>query len=87
MAKRTGRAAIFKIFPDVTNQVLLHRLKKLWEMPGKKAFYERLIDIFLDLWIANRGTEALPDDDPTDVANFDIASHIAFLMAQVPPIA
>jgi hypothetical protein len=83
--KRSGRHALARVFPDVSNQVALNRLKRLWERPGKRAFYEQLIETFLDLWRKHCGTAILPDDDPSNLSDFDINAHIKFLMDRVPP--
>lgn len=79
-----GRSAMVQIFPTITSQVLLNRLKKLWEMPGRKAFFEKLVEVYHELWQKHRGTPELPDPTPDSTTDFDLKAHIAWLQLKVP---
>ena len=51
-----GRYAMKQVMPAVGQQTLLSRLKKVLTMPGKAAYFARLIDTIHDLWKEHRGT-------------------------------
>ena len=82
-----GRAAMVQIFPEVGPQTYLFRVKKLLGMPGKQAYFGRLEDAWYDVWIEHRGTEALPDPDPSSASNFDLPAHLRFLREKVPKLS
>lgn len=73
-----------QLFGETSNQVLLNRLKKMWELPGRKAFYERLIDVYVGLRAQHQGSSELPDPNPESMTEFDLKAHIAFLQSKMP---
>jgi hypothetical protein len=78
-----GRLAMTQIFPNIGDQVLRTKLKKLLEQPGREAFYHRLEDAFYYLWVDNRGSAELPDPNPGSHTDFDLKRHVDFLRERV----
>lgn len=78
-----GRLAMTQIFPNIGDQVLRTKLKKMLEQPGREAYYQRLEEAFYHLWVEHRGTIALPDANPTSHVDFDLRRHIDFLRERV----
>lgn len=72
-----------QIFPDLGDQVMRNKLKKLMDIPGRSAYFDRLVDAFYDLWIEHRGTAALPDPEPDSHIHFDLKRHVSFLRQHV----
>ena len=80
---RAGRAAAVQIFPDVMPHMINSRIKKLLALPGKEGYIERLEHAWNEIWIEHRGTETLPDTDPQNMTEFDLAAHIRFLRERI----
>lgn len=78
-----GRSAMNQLFPDLGDQVMRNKLKKLLDIPGRSAYFDRLVDAFHDLWIEHRGTAALPDPNPTSHIEFDLKRHVTFMRQHV----
>jgi oxalate---CoA ligase len=80
---RLDWAALEQAFPAVPRNTVRQRLAHLREAPGNEAYLNRLEDRWHELWIQNRGTNDLPDEDPQSPSNFDLIKHIEFLRKHV----
>lgn len=72
-----------QLFPDLGDQVMRNKLKKLLDIPGRSAYFDRLVDAFHDLWVEHRGTAALPDPNPASHIDFDLKRHVTFMRQHV----
>jgi hypothetical protein len=66
-----GRSAMAQLFPNVSGQTFLNRVKKVLAEPGKQAYFDRLVPAWKDLWERYRGTPELPDEHPESTIEFD----------------
>lgn len=78
-----GRPALQQIFPNISEQVLRSRLKKMMEEPGKQAYYQRLEDAFYAIIEVNRDTAELPDPNPQSQTDFPLRQWIDFVRPRV----
>lgn len=85
--KNTGRSATLQVLPDLSNQVLMNRLKKILELPGQQAYFDKLVSAWTHVWLEYRGTELLPDHNPESVNDLDMVKHLAFMRERVDKAA
>jgi hypothetical protein len=81
--RNPGRAAAAQLFPELSNTSFLHRIKKILTYPGKQAYLEKLVAAWTEVWMEHRGTEALPDDKPESLTEFDLKRHVEFLREKI----
>ncbi|CAL1696293.1 unnamed protein product [Somion occarium] len=82
--QRLDWSALAQIFePTIPRNSVRQRIVKLRELPGAETYFKRLEDKWHDLWVRNRGTDVLPDDDPASPSNFDLITHIKFLRSHI----
>jgi oxalate---CoA ligase len=84
---RTGQrmewAAAEQAFPSLPRNSVRQRVDRLSKEPGVEAYLRRLEDKWYELWIQHRGTQLLPDPEPSSVSGFDLVKHLKFLRAHV----
>ncbi|KAI0768599.1 hypothetical protein BD413DRAFT_563329 [Trametes elegans] len=80
---RLDWGALEQVFPAVPRNSVRQRLVHLKEIPGTETYLARLEDKWHELWVQHRGTDVLPDPDPTSVTNFDLAAHVKFLRKHI----
>ncbi|KAI0320447.1 hypothetical protein OF83DRAFT_1213502 [Amylostereum chailletii] len=80
---RVDLSALDQVFPAVPRNSVRQRYLALREHPGAEAYLKRLEDRWNTLWIQHRGTDRLPDPDPTSTTNFDLRKHIEFLRQHI----
>ncbi|KAI0080022.1 hypothetical protein K474DRAFT_383634 [Panus rudis PR-1116 ss-1] len=76
-----------QIFPGRHNSARQRFERLLSEDPTMESYMKRLEERWHELWIQNRGTELLPDDDPASGTNFDLVKHVKFLRTHVDKAA
>jgi len=76
---RLDWAAFEQAFPAVPRNTVRQRLAHLKDVPGNDAYLRRLEDAWYELWVKNRGSPSLPDDNPSSPSDFDLVTHIEFL--------
>ena len=82
-----SRAAIKRdCFPGVSTAVLTKRFKKVLSLPGKEVYFEGLEQAWQNVWAQYVGTPELPDPNPEDITNFDLAGQISFLRRKINKI-
>lgn len=72
-------AALEQVFPLVPRNSVRQRITTLREGPGAGPYLQRLEDRWYAIWMQYRGTDELPDPNPSSPADFDIAKHLEFL--------
>ncbi|KAJ4476656.1 hypothetical protein J3R30DRAFT_3292589 [Lentinula aciculospora] len=82
-AIRLDWGAFEQVFPAVPRNTVRQRVAHLREVIGGDTYLNRLEDTWYDLWKQHRGSEHLPDDDPTSATNFDLRKHIEFLRKHI----
>ncbi|EIW64510.1 uncharacterized protein TRAVEDRAFT_139409 [Trametes versicolor FP-101664 SS1] len=80
---RLDWGALEQVFPAVPRNSVRQRLVHLREVPGTDTYLARLEEKWRELWLQHRGTDVLPDDDPTSAGNFDLAAHVKFLRKHI----
>jgi len=80
---RLDWAALEQVFPAIPRNTVRQRAVFLRDSSGGEAYMNRLEDQWYGLWVAHRGTAALPDHDPASVTNFDLISHLEFLRKHI----
>lgn len=80
---RVDYGAFAQLFKDLSSNTVRQHIGHLKEKPGAEGYLQRLEAAWMDLWSKHRGTAALPDDDPTNVTDFDLLAHIMFLRKHV----
>ncbi|KAG5651227.1 hypothetical protein H0H81_009422 [Sphagnurus paluster] len=80
---RLDWAAFEQVFPAVPRNTVRQRLAHIRETPGNEAYLNRLEDRWHEIWVQHRGTQLLPDDDPTSSSNFNLIKHVEFLRQHV----
>ena len=50
---------------------------------GEDEYLEALEKEWMQLWKRHAGTKELPDDDPFDLTDFDLRTHVKFLRANI----
>ncbi|ORX34152.1 hypothetical protein BD324DRAFT_610180 [Kockovaella imperatae] len=78
-----GRAATERIIHGVGHQTLLTRIKRQMTIPGRKAYFDRLVEAWYDIWKQYRGTPELPDEEPYSIVDFDIRAHLDFFRSHI----
>jgi oxalate---CoA ligase len=71
--------AIDQLFPFLPRNNVRQRLVTLRQEAGGQSYLRLLEDKWHELWLEHRGTEALPDENPSHPFNFDIIAHVEFL--------
>lgn len=74
---RSDWSALEQAFPGVERNSCRQRTRKL-ELAAE-GYSARLENAWEELWHQYRGTPELPDEDSTDLRNFDLLAHISFL--------
>ncbi|KAJ3853299.1 hypothetical protein EV368DRAFT_39211 [Lentinula lateritia] len=82
-AIRLDWGAFEQVFPAVPRNTVRQRVAHLREVTGGDAYLNRLEDSWYDLWKQHRGSEYLPDKEPTSATNFDLIKHIEFLRKHI----
>ncbi|KAH9853100.1 hypothetical protein C2E23DRAFT_885087 [Lenzites betulinus] len=80
---RLDWGALEQVFPAVPRNSVRQRLVHIKEVPGTETYLARLEEEWRKLWLQHRGTDVLPDPDPTSATNFDLATHVKFLRKHV----
>jgi hypothetical protein len=79
-----GHGAMTQIFVGWRPPALHNVLKRQRaDNPAIAAYYTRLEDAWHSVYLANRGTEALPDGNPESMQDFDLKYHVNFLRRHV----
>ncbi|KAJ3736873.1 hypothetical protein DFJ43DRAFT_382574 [Lentinula guzmanii] len=82
-AIRLDWGAFEQVFPAVPRNTIRQRVAHLREVTGGDTYLNRLEDSWYELWKQHRGSEHLPDDDPTSGTNFDLVKHVEFLRKHI----
>ncbi|KAJ3890668.1 hypothetical protein GG344DRAFT_88728 [Lentinula edodes] len=82
-AIRLDWGAFEQVFPAVPRNTVRQRVAHLREVTGGDAYLNRLEDSWYDLWKQHRGSEYLPDEEPTSATNFNLIKHIEFLRKHI----
>ncbi|KAJ3882381.1 hypothetical protein F5051DRAFT_500584 [Lentinula edodes] len=82
-AIRLDWGAFEQVFPAVPRNTVRQRVAHLREVTGGDAYLNRLEDSWYDLWKQHRGSEYLPDEEPTSATNFNLIKHIEFLRKNI----
>lgn len=61
----------------------MNRLKKILDLPGQQAFFDKLVSAWTHVWLEHRGTDLLPDHNPESVNDVDMVRHLSFLRERV----
>jgi oxalate---CoA ligase len=77
--KRLEFGAFEQVFPNLNRNSVRQRTVILREVPGSEAYMNRLEARFYELWCQYRGTDVLPDDNPTSPTDFELVKHVEFL--------
>ncbi|KAI0823034.1 hypothetical protein BC628DRAFT_1365542 [Trametes gibbosa] len=80
---RLDWGALEQVFPAVPRNSVRQRLVHLKEVPGTETYLARLEERWREMWLQHRGTDVLPDPDPTSATEFDLATHVKFLRKHV----
>lgn len=76
-------ATVEQIFPGISRVAVRTRIINLREAPGGESYALRLDEAWRTLWMAHRGTDELPDDNPKSTNDFPIIDHVEFLRKYV----
>lgn len=82
-SQQRGRAVMKEIFPQIGDQVLRAKVKKLLEPPGKAAYYERLEDAVANILDEFQGTDSLPDPNPGSITQFNLQLYVDFVRTKI----
>lgn len=82
-AKRLDWGAFEQVFPAIPRNSVRQRFSSLRESPENDAYLNRLEDRWYSLWLQHRGSEILPDEDPSSAINFNLVQHLEFLRKHV----
>ncbi|EJD42971.1 hypothetical protein AURDEDRAFT_185760 [Auricularia subglabra TFB-10046 SS5] len=80
---RMDWAAAEKVFPGLSRVAIRTRIVNLRDAPGGESYFTRLDEAWRALWLAHRGSEALPDPNTNSTSDFPIIEHIEFLRKYV----
>ncbi|KAL1738564.1 hypothetical protein HDZ31DRAFT_78264, partial [Schizophyllum fasciatum] len=80
---RLDWGAFEQAFPSVPRNTVRQRLQTLREAPGNEAYLKRLEDRWEELWVAQRGTDELPDDNLESATEFDLVKHLEYLRRHI----
>lgn len=78
-----GRSVMRDVFPQIGDQVLRSKVKKLLEPPGKAAYYQRLEDAVYNVLQEYQGTDDLPDPNPGSIVNFPLQRYVDFVRLKI----
>lgn len=76
---RMDWTAIDQLFPFLPRNNVRQRLVTLRQEAGGESYLRLLEDKWHELWLDHRGTESLPDDNPSHPSDFDAIVHVEFL--------
>lgn len=74
-------------FPALNRNSVRSRVSRLREDVAYEAYIIRLEEAFFALWLSYKGTDELPDDNPTSFSDFDIIAWINFLRSKIDKAA
>ncbi|KAF5384735.1 hypothetical protein D9757_006233 [Collybiopsis confluens] len=82
-AVRLDWGAFEQVFPAVPRNTVRQRVAHLREATGGDTYLNRLEESWYHIWVQHRGSEHLPDPDPSSATNFDLIKHIEFLRKHI----
>ncbi|KIK71368.1 hypothetical protein GYMLUDRAFT_90342 [Collybiopsis luxurians FD-317 M1] len=82
-AIRLDWGAFEQVFPAVPRNTVRQRVAHLREATGGDTYLNRLEETWYHIWVQHRGSEHLPDPDPSSATNFDLIKHIEFLRKHI----
>jgi hypothetical protein len=86
-ARRVELSALEQVFTVPPRNAVRMRVATMREQPNVDAYMKRLEEHWGQLWRQYRGTDDLPDADPTSTTNFDLIEHIEFLRRHIDKTA
>ncbi|KAF8526018.1 hypothetical protein BU17DRAFT_41424 [Hysterangium stoloniferum] len=80
---RMDWTALDQLFPFLPRNNVRQRITLLRQEAGGESYLHLLEEKWVEIWEEHRGSDDLPDPNPTNPSEFDIIAHVEFLRKHV----
>lgn len=84
---RVDFTSLEQVFPALPRNSVRQHVVSAKTANGNDAYLQRLEESWYEFWLRYRGTDILPDANPSSISDFDLASHIEVLRNHIDKTA
>lgn len=81
--QRMDWGAVEQVFANIPRNSVRQRIASLRQDSTTDSYLHRLEDKWHELWLSDRGTAALPDENTDSATDFDLGAQVKYLRQHI----